>query len=111
MRRAAAIARGRARVAEAAGHPQSGDSATALEGVAADAALSEWRRSGLRWLAANDPARVPGGFTLLELFRLGGGKAVPGWGAAADAIGGGYSLRMPDRTPWEEYAGRPSSGQ
>jgi hypothetical protein len=102
---ASALARGRARVAALAAHPET------LDMIAGEAALSEWRLSGLRWLLVNDAARVPGSFTLLELFRLGGGKTAPGWGAAADALGGCYCLRMPDRAPWEEYAGRPSSGQ
>jgi hypothetical protein len=101
----AALARGRGRVADLARHPE------ALGAIAADAALSEWRVAGIRWLLASDAARVPGAFTLLELFRLGGGTASPGWGAAADALGGCYCLRMPDPVPWEEYAGRPPSGQ
>jgi hypothetical protein len=102
---AAALARGRARVAALAAHPET------LDAIAAEAPLSEWRLAGLRWLLVNDAARVPGAFTLLELFRLGGGTSPPGWGTAADPLGGCYCLRMPDRVPWEEYAGRPLSGQ
>jgi hypothetical protein len=102
---AAALARGRARVAVLAARPET------LEAIGAEAALSEWRRAGLRWQFVHDAARVLGTFTLLELFRLGGGTAPPGWGAAVDALGGCYCLRMPDYLPWEEYTGRPSSGQ
>ena len=102
---AAAIARGRGRVAALAARPDT------LGTMGAEAGLSEWRVSGLRWLLVNDTARVPGAFTLLELFRLGGGGALPGWGGAADALGGCYCLRMPDVVPWEEYSGRHTSGQ
>jgi hypothetical protein len=102
---AAALARGRARVAALAAHPET------LEAILAEAAVSEWRRAGLRWQFLHDATGVPGAFTLLELFRLGGGTAPPGWGAAVDALGGCYCLRMPDYLPWEEYTGRPSSGQ
>jgi hypothetical protein len=102
---AAALSRGRARVAALAAHPET------LHAIALEAALSESRLAGLLWLLVNDAARVPGAFTLLELFRLGGGTAPPGWGAVADPLGGCYCLRMPDRVPWDEYAGRPLSGQ
>ena len=102
---AAALARGRARVVALATQPQ------ALDAIATEAALSEWRVAGVRWLLANDAARLPGAFTLLELFRLGGGPPLPGWGGTASALGGCYCLRMPDLVPWEEYGGRPSSGQ
>jgi hypothetical protein len=102
---AGALARGRARVAALAAHPG------ALDAVAAEAPLSEWRRSAIRWLLAHDAARVPASFTLLELFRLGGGALGPGWGASGYALDGCFCLRMPDRAPWEEYTGRASTGQ
>jgi hypothetical protein len=102
---AGAIARGRGRVADLATHPD------ALDRIASDAALSEWRVSGLRWLLANDAAGVPGALTTLELFRLGGGTPAPGWGAAGDALSGCYCLVFPGPTAWEEYTGRASTGQ
>ena len=102
---AAAIARGRVRVAGLATHPG------ALETIGADAALSEWRVAGIRWLLANDAARVPGAFTTLDLFRLGGGIPAPGWGAAGDALTGCYCLVFPARTAWEESTGRAPTGQ
>lgn len=102
---AGAMARGRQRVAALAGRPDT------LDAMADDAAVSEWRRSGLRWLLAHDPGKVTGAFTSLEVFRLGGGTAPPGWGTAAGALQGCYCLRMPERSAWEEYAGRPATGQ
>jgi hypothetical protein len=102
---AAALGRGRERVMGLAARPET------LDAIADVAALSEWRRSGLRWLLARDAARVPEGFSPLELFRLGGGALPPGWGAAAVALDGCFCLRLSPATAWEEYAGRPSSGQ
>jgi hypothetical protein len=105
---AAALARGRGRVADlAAGHSPAG----AMDAIATQAPLSEWRLAGIRWLLAHDAARVPGAFTELELFRLGGGMPAPGWGAVADPLDGCLCLRMPDFAPWEEYTGRSATGQ
>jgi hypothetical protein len=101
----AAVARGRERVASLAAHPE------ALDAVSAQAALSEWRLSAIRWLLAHDATRVPGAFTTLELFRLGAGSPAPAWGAAAGPLDGCFCLRMPDATAWEEYTGRASTGQ
>jgi hypothetical protein len=102
---AGALARGRERVAGLAAHPE------ALDTIAGEAALSEWRQSAVRWLLAHDATRVPNAFTTLELFRLGGGTHAPAWGAAAEALDGCVCLRLPGRTAWEEYAGRPTTGQ
>jgi len=101
---AAALARGRERVIGLAAHPET------LDAIASAAALSEWRQAGLRWLLTHDPPRVARAFTLLELFRLGGGTPAPGWGAAAKALDGCFCLRLSPGTQWEEYSGRPSSG-
>jgi hypothetical protein len=100
-----ALARGRERVASLVAHPE------ALDAVAEQAALSEWRLSAIRWLLTHDATRVPGAFTTLELFRLGGGSPAPVWGAAAGPLDGCFCLRMPDATAWEEYTGRASTGQ
>ena len=63
---AAALARGRERLAGLRDHPGQ------LAEVAADAGISEWRVNAIRWLLAADAARVPAAFTTLETFRLGG---------------------------------------
>jgi hypothetical protein len=103
---AAALARGRARVASLVASP------AGVDAIVADAALSEWRTAALRWRLAHDAPRVATAFTALELFRLGGGAALgPGWGAAVDTLDGCVCLRMPDPAPWEEYTGRAPSGQ
>jgi hypothetical protein len=102
---AAALGRGRARIAGLAAKPD------ALDAMAAEAALSEWRQASVRWLLVNDAGRGPGSFTMLELFRLGGGTAIAGWGAPADALDGCVCLQMPDLVPWEEYTGRSWTGQ
>ena len=103
---AGALARGRARAGSLLASPE------AVEAFATDAGLSEWRSAALRWRLAHDAPRVATGFTTLELFRLGGGvDPGPGWGAAAETLDGCVCLRMPERTPWEEYTGRASTGQ
>lgn len=102
---AAALARGRRRSAELADQPG------ALEAVAADAPLSEWRRNAIAWLIAHDKARVPSAFTVLEQYRLGGGAMYQAWGTTAGPLDGCLCLRMPDRVPWEEHMGRASTGR
>jgi hypothetical protein len=101
---AAAIARGRERVRALAADPGTFDR------LARDAALSEWRTNGIRWLMAHG-APVAGAFTLLEIFRLGAQVSPAGWGTAAMPLDGSLGLRMPDPIAWEEYAGRAASGQ
>jgi hypothetical protein len=102
---AAALARGRERIQRLATAPDD------LDRVAKDAALSGWRRNGVAWLLATDPARVPAAFTVLEQLRAGGGSAPDSWGAASFAVDGCLCVRQPDPAPWEDYGGRASSGQ
>jgi hypothetical protein len=101
---AAAIAKGRGRVAALATDPAS------LASVARDAALSEWRANGIRWVLANGGSAA-GAFTMLEFFRLGATTSPKGWGAASMAVDGCLCLRMPDPIAWEEYSGRGATGQ
>jgi hypothetical protein len=102
---AAALARGRARAANLPKDP------AALDAAADAAGLSEWRRNSLRWTLSTDPARGREGFTLLELFRIGGGEGHAAWGAASAPIDGCLCLRFPERAAWEEFSGRAASGQ
>lgn len=102
---AGAIARGRERITDLPAHPG------VFDAIAQDAGISEWRQNAIRWRLANDPSGVPAAFTMLELFRLGGDTRSHAWGAAALPLDGCLCLRMPDRLPWEEYAGRASTGQ
>jgi hypothetical protein len=102
---AAALERGRTRIARLADAPDT------LDRVAADAGLSGWRRNSVAWLLVNDRSRVPESFTLLEQFRLGGGAAVDAWGASTFSIDACVCVRQPATTAWEDYTGRASSGQ
>ena len=103
---AAALARGRARVAALATDP------SGFEAAAADAGLSEWRTNAARWALTRAAApAVAHSFTMLELFRLGGGQGRAAWGTAAAPIDGCLCLEFPERTAWEDFAGRPSTGQ
>ena len=102
---AAALARGRERIEKLPS--ASGD----LDRVAADAALSGWRTNAVRWVLANEPARAAASFTLLEQLRIGGNGGADGWGASMLTIDGCICLRQPAAASWEEYTGRPASGQ
>jgi hypothetical protein len=103
---AAALARGRARAVALIEDPSGFDRA------AADAGLSEWRANAARWtLGAGSSRAVASVFTLLELFRLGGGQPSAAWGAAAVPVDGCLCLRFPEPAAWEDFAGRPASGQ
>lgn len=102
---AAALGRGRQRLAELREHPERvGD-------VAEGAALSGWEREALKWSLAHAPGHVSGALTLVQLFWLGGGAAESdAWGAAALASSGCLCLQMPRPTAWENMTGRPASG-
>ena len=103
---AAALSRGRVRAAALAKDP------SGFETAAADAGLSEWRTNALKWALNAGPApAVAESFTILELFRLGGGRGPAAWGAAAAPVDGCLCLQFPQRTAWEDFAGRPATGQ
>lgn len=101
---AAALSRGRARAAALTTDP------SGFEIAAADAGLSEWRTNAARW-TLNAGAAPADAFTMLELFRLGGGRAPAAWGTASAPLDGCLCLQFPERTAWEEFAGRPTTGQ
>jgi hypothetical protein len=107
---AAAIRRGRERVAAL-----SGDRAE-LDRVAQDAGLSEWRREALGWALAFDRETVASRFSLVELLWLGAPRAAAGpaldaWGTATLQLDGCLCVQMPRAGPWESLAGRPATGQ
>jgi hypothetical protein len=106
---AAALARGRARLASVTADRDE------IDRLARDAGLSEWRRESLAWAVVHEPERVPRLLTRLELFWLGAprpSEAAPldPWGAALLPLTGCLCLGMPHPRPWEELAGRPASG-
>jgi len=102
-----AIRRGRRRVAALAADP------ARLDEVADDARLSGWRREAVRWAIDNDPETVPRSFSRLELLWLGGPVAWPlqAWGLSAVPLSGCRCVDLARPGPWEEYAGRPMTGQ
>jgi hypothetical protein len=103
---AQSLSRGRARVAALTKDP------AGFETAAAEAGLSEWRTNAARWtLNAGAGSGIAATFTVLDIFRLGGGRASDAWGTAAGPIDGCLCLRFPDRAAWEHFAGRPSTGQ
>jgi hypothetical protein len=106
---AAAIARGRARVA--ALQPDR----TEIDRIAREAGLSEWRREALGWTIEHEREKALSRFSLGELFWLGSPRTIPAaafdaWGAATVLLDGCLCLRMPRAEPWEMRAGRPSTG-
>ena len=104
---AAAIARGRAAVAEIGGDR------SRVADVVERAGLSEWRREALRWTIANEPEKAESHFSLLELLWLGSRldpSALDPWGAARLSLDGSLLLRMPRPQLWESLGRRPSAG-
>jgi len=113
---AAAIARGRERVAAIACR---GDACVAptdgatLDALMRDAALSAWRRAELRWIVAHAPERTARFFSLGELYWLGGGAPLQrphAWGIFALSDAGCLCLRFPAPAPWEDALGLSGAG-
>jgi hypothetical protein len=102
---AAALARGRRRVAALRTDP-----ALALD-VARDAGLSEWRREAVRWALVHAPDEADRAFSLVELFWLGADSGnLDAFGAAPLALTGCLCLEMPPPFAWENLTGRPAAG-
>jgi len=104
---AAAIARGRQRVAGFAAD-QAGFAAAAAEML-----LDGERRRAIGWMAKHEPDRVVSMFSLSELLRLGGGAdvaALDQWGTASYATAGCACLAMPSPGAWRRLLGRPQLG-
>ena len=102
---AASIRRGRTRVSEAR------NDAAVLDAVARDAGVSAVRRQLLSWRVAQDQSDVEDLFSLSELLRASGDAADDAWGIASEPLTGCFCLRFPDRSPWEDFSGRPGAGQ
>jgi len=106
---AAALGRGRARIAAL------GNDRADVDRVANEAGLSAWRREALAWAAAHDREDVESQLSLLELMWLGKPRAsenvsLDGWGAAMMPLTGCLCLAMPRAQPWETLIGRPALG-
>lgn len=104
---AAAIARGRQRVAALASGGES------LDVVADVAGLDGGRRRAIAWMAANDAAGIPSMFSLVELAMLGGAEdmaAFDAWGASGLASLGCACTHLLTPRNWRLLAGRPQVG-
>ncbi len=106
---AAAIARGRQRVAGA------GADLAAIDALADEAGVSAVTRQLLPWIASRQPDGLAAIFAVRDLLWL-GRPALPRpridrWGMAAGGIDGRWSTAMPAPVPWEDYAGRSELGQ
>jgi hypothetical protein len=106
---AAAIQRGRARVAALTADRDE------IDRVAREAGLNEWRREALAWTISHQRELVESNFSLLELFWLGGPRntsaiALDAWGVASQRTTGCLCLEMPRPTDADHLIGRPVSG-
>jgi hypothetical protein len=105
---AAAIGRGRARVAAA-------QTVTDWVALARECRMSDSSREVLPWVAARQRDTVPQLFSLRDLLWLGRPELSPEvldrWGVIADGLDGRRRLVMPRSAPWEDYAGRSEVGQ
>jgi hypothetical protein len=99
---AAAERRGRARVAALAA-PQ-------LQGIADEVRMDGWRRRAVQWSFSNDPAAVPGYFTMTEYVRLGGAQIAPEWSGWGMIDADCYCLRLPARFEYWAVTGREQRG-
>lgn len=106
---AAAIGRGRQRVADA------GDDGAAIDALAREVRMSATTRELLPWMVSRHPDAGAGSFSLRDLLWLGSptidAVALDRWGVAADALDGRRVTLMPPPAPWEDFAGRPDAGQ
>jgi hypothetical protein len=106
---AAAISRGRQRVADAALSLQ------ALDRLAREARVSPVVRQLLPWIMSRQPDIVPSLFSLRDLMWLGkpalAREALDRWGVSGEALDGRRVTVMPLPAPWEDFSGRPDVGQ
>ena len=106
---AAAIARGRQRVAGARGDLQ------AIETLAREARMSAATIQLLPWIAARQPDALNEVFALRDLMWLGrpalSKTQLDRWGIAGDGIDGRRITMMAPPAPWEDFAGRADVGQ
>ena len=91
---ASASERGHKRVAELSASPGS------LDTLADEIQLDGWRRRALQWALTNDPAAVPGYFTMTDYLRLGNGVIASDWAGWGMAGADCHCLRLPSRFEW-----------
>jgi hypothetical protein len=105
---AAAIARGRKRVAQAGANP------AAVDELAGEIGMSGAQRQTLPWTLSRDPDAAPRLFGLRDLFWLGrdglDAKTLAPWGVMADTVYGRLVPRFEAPVAWDLLAGRPDTG-
>ncbi len=104
---AAALARGRARVAALPKDPE------ALDAVAADAAMDGWRARAVRWSLSERMGQVGSYFSLKELLLLGkldDGVDLSPWGMSSQAFGGCLCTEVDRHSTWWTASGRTQFG-
>jgi hypothetical protein len=105
---AAAIARGRARVAATGGN------LAELRALANELELTGAALQVLPWVIARQPDASGAAFSLRDLLWLGKPaltqRQLDRWGVAADAIDGRRITAMPRPASWEDFAGRSEAG-
>ena len=105
---AAAIRRGRARVAAA------GTSITGLLALADEVALTSASRQTLGWTLGSFPEARSSLFSTRDLLWLGRPRVdratLARWGVIGDSVDGRLATRFDAPTPWDQLAGRPDMG-
>jgi len=105
---AAAIARGRERVAQAG-------PASAWASLGREIGMSDVTRELLPWVVLRQRESAAQVFSLRDLMWLGQPRLsaadIDLWGVAGDAIDGRRTTLMPRPGPWEDYTGRSEAGQ
>ena len=105
---AAAIARGRQRVAEA------GAGVPALLALGEEVGMTAAARQALPWTVASMPDAGPLLFSLRDLLWLGRPRLEPGalarWGVISEPVDGRLGTRFDAPVPWDHLAGRPDTG-
>jgi len=103
---AAAVDRGRSRIASLIGD------AAALDAVADELSMEGWRRRSLRWMLTHEADRVASMFSLTEVLALGGGLAadLDRWGMSMIATDGCPCSRLVAPGRWSTLLGRPPLG-
>lgn len=108
-RLASALEGGRARLAAAVATDG------ALQGLAEEAGLDQWRVQMLGWMREHEPERIPELWSLAEVARLGlptgtWDDGLHTFGASQWSLRGQLACRFPWRQPWTTLAGRKGSG-
>ena len=85
---------------------------SALEVLAAELSMEQWRHRAVRWMLVNEPDRVPAMFSLTELLTLGGGRgaALHAWGMSMITAEGCVCSRLTFPGAWRTLLGRPPLG-